>query len=678
MGSPITILLADLLHPGNQNKTFPYAAGCVGAYALEALGSDLSVEVFRASEDLGGVFSARPPMLLGFTNYAWNLELGYEVIRQAKKAAPRTVVVMGGPNYPTDVDGQRAFLERHPLVDFYVYKEGEVPFLQLLENLREVGFEAAELKHRRPAMPAVHYLAGNDFVAPAPLPRQRDLDEFPSPYLTGLLDKFFARRDLVPLIQTKRGCPFQCTFCVEGDDYYQKLASVTTDRFRAELEYIASRMAGGPPALHIADSNFGMYAHDLEICDVIAKVRDRHGWPLTIEVSTGKNKKERVLEAVRRSRGAIRFGPALQTTDPQTLLNIKRANISESVLMEMAGAAANTEQRSYTELILGLPGETPASHLRSIRAAMDAGLQRIKMYPLLLLPGTEMAWAEARREFGLRTRFRILPQSHGTYRFIAAPFPSVEVTEVVIATNTMSFEEYLVCRRFGLSVEIFYNDVYLEEIHGLIRALGLSMFDFVERCHRQFDHFPGELKGLYVALDQGVCDNLWDSRDACLEHFRSPEHLEAYAREEHKTSLGTLKAIALIDLIGSILNVAGTALRDCLAAAELQRPALRDYVDDLLEYSRLRRQSVLDSELQPTGTFRFAFDRIMERRFRVDPSEFQLEKPRAMRFWHDAEQARDIRALCSEVSNPALRARSFIYPRTDPGVNPYLRRSRFC
>jgi hypothetical protein len=264
------------------------------------------------------------------------------------------------------------------------------------------------------------------------------------------------------------------------------------------------------------------------------------------------------------------------------------------------------------------------------------------------------------------------------YRFNGRSFQSAEVTEIVIATSSMSFQEYLSCKRFELSVEIFYNDVYLEEIHGLIRALGLSMFDFVERCHGQLDRFPGELKALYVALEHGVSDNLWDSRDACLEHFREPENLDAYAREEYKTSLGTLKALALIDHIGSILQIAGAALHECLVDAKLKQPSLGDYIDDLLEYSRLRRQSVLDSELQPTGTFRFAFDRIREKGFRVDPSEFQLEKPRAMRFWHDAEQARDIQALCAEASNPALRARSFIYPRTDPGVNPYLRRSRFC
>ena len=668
-----SILVADLVHPTNQMKAFPYAAGCVAACVAGALGERASVRVFRFSEEMGDAFTAGPPALVGFTNYVWNLELGSEVIRQVKAAAPRTVVVMGGPNYPTDADGQRRFLERHPLIDFYVYKEGEVPFLELVERLEEVGFDAEELKRRRPIMPAVHYLAGTELVAPDPAPRQRQLDEFPSPYLGGLLDAYFARKDLVPIIQTKRGCPFQCTFCVEGEDYYTKLAAVTTPRFRAELDYIAQRMAGGSPQLYIADSNFGMYGHDLEICDVIAEVRDTYGWPETIEVSTGKNRKERVLEAVRRTRGAMRFGPALQSTDAQTLVNIKRSNISEQILLEMAHAAMELGQRSYTELILGLPGDTVASHLRSIRVAMEGGIQRIKLYPLVLLPGTEMENADTRRAFGLETRFRVLPQSHGTHRFIGGSFPSAEVVEVVVGTRSLTFEEYLFCKRFELSVEIFYNDGYLEEVHGLARALGLSMFDVVERCHARLDAFPDGLKALYGAVADGVSRNLWESREACVAHFRDPAHLESYAREEWKTSLGSLKAMALLEHIDAILLVARSALRESIGPGS----SLGEYVDELIEYSRLRRRSILDPGLEPEGTFRFAFDRILERGFDVDPEEFRLPGPRAMRFWHDDRQARDIRALCAAVSNPVLRARSFIYPGSDPGVNPYLRRSRF-
>ncbi|HYD50133.1 MAG TPA: cobalamin-dependent protein, partial [Terriglobales bacterium] len=496
MQERIAILLADLLHPHNQNKTFPYAAGCVGAHAVAQLGNCVDVEVFRSPEELGQAFLMRSPALIGFTNYIWNRELSYEVIRQLKARSPGTIVVMGGPNYSTHTEEQRSFLEQHPLIDFYIYKEGEIPFSELLQCLLASGMDAADLKRRRVRLPAVHYLVDGELVAPAPAARQRDLDQFPSPYLSGLLDRFFEHTDLVPLIQTKRGCPFQCTFCVEGEDYYTKVGSVSTERFRAELEYIAQRIGNGPPRLYIADSNFGMYAQDLEICDLIAEIRETYGWPKTIEVSTGKNRKERVLDAVRRAKGAMRFGAALQSTDRQTLINIKRSNISESVLIEMASAAMELDQRSYTELILSLPGNTPASHLRSIRAAMEAGMQRIKMYPLVLLPGTEMARPAAREQFGLQTRFRVFPQCHGTYRFLDAPFPSVEIAELVIATDSMSFDEYLMCKRFELSVEIFYNDVYLEEVHGLTRALGLSMFELVERCHAQFASFPDEVKRL--------------------------------------------------------------------------------------------------------------------------------------------------------------------------------------
>ena len=85
----VSILLADLVHPTNQHKTFPYAAGCVGAYAAAALGDRVSVEVFRSPEALGEAFNARPPAVLGFTNYVWNLELSYEVIRQAKAISGR-------------------------------------------------------------------------------------------------------------------------------------------------------------------------------------------------------------------------------------------------------------------------------------------------------------------------------------------------------------------------------------------------------------------------------------------------------------------------------------------------------------------------------------------------------------------------------------------------------------
>ena len=56
------------------------------------------------------------------------------------------------------------------------------------------------------------------------LPQLKNLDEIPSPYLTGLCDKLLAE-NFIPMVETKRGCPFKCTFCESGDDHYNRIFS---------------------------------------------------------------------------------------------------------------------------------------------------------------------------------------------------------------------------------------------------------------------------------------------------------------------------------------------------------------------------------------------------------------------------------------------------------------------
>ena len=55
--------------------------------------------------------------------------------------------------------------------------------------------------------------------------RIKFLDEIPSPYLNGMLDDFFDGR-LSPFIETNRGCPFKCSFCHTGNDYFHKIRSM--------------------------------------------------------------------------------------------------------------------------------------------------------------------------------------------------------------------------------------------------------------------------------------------------------------------------------------------------------------------------------------------------------------------------------------------------------------------
>ena len=85
------------------------------------------------------------------------------------------------------------------------------------------------------------------------VPRIKELDEIPSQNLTGLMDKFFDGK-LIPVIQTTRGCPFSCNFCVESDSYYSKIQSFQTQYAidKSWLDYVTSIAAGVDPAVYDA------------------------------------------------------------------------------------------------------------------------------------------------------------------------------------------------------------------------------------------------------------------------------------------------------------------------------------------------------------------------------------------------------------------------------------------
>ena len=73
------------------------------------------------------------------------------------------------------------------------------------------------------------------------LPKTSALDQIPSPYLMGSMDKFFDNEELAPMIETVRGCPYACTFCCWGDPSVNKLRQFSVDRVKAEIDYIAEK-----------------------------------------------------------------------------------------------------------------------------------------------------------------------------------------------------------------------------------------------------------------------------------------------------------------------------------------------------------------------------------------------------------------------------------------------------
>lgn len=636
MPSKTDIYFADLSHTGTivSANFFPLAIGYVAANLSAEFPEQVQVELFKYPEDLSDALSRRIPKLMGFSNYSWNLNLSYEYVKQIKRRSPETTIVMGGPNYGLSRDEILDFWKRYPLIDFYIVFEGELAMVELVRALQSVHYDANALKNSGIELPNCHYLDGETIVEGKPLPRIKDLGELPSPYQMGFMDKFFDGT-LIPMISTTRGCPFQCTFCSEGLNYYNKVSK--RHELSDELRYIAERV-GSMADLCLTDANWGMFKEDIDKATILAKIQKEFGWPGKLIVSSGKNQKERVMKVASMLNGAMFAGGAMQSTDEQILKNIKRSNIS----LEELGPADNDDQPandvdSYTELILALPGDTVQAHTKSLRDMVDIGVHRVRMYQLIMLRQTEMNTLESRNKFGLQTRFRIMPRSFGRYELWGKKFVAVEYEEICVANNTLNFEEYLDCRELDLTVEILNNGKLFHELSGLCKKLGHSWFDVILTFHERRRTFSSQLAKLYDDFRHDSVQGLWKTHDELGNAVK--EKIDDYlANDEGTNEMAKGKARAVFRLQDDLHDLLFLVMNTKLKTLGLLDQKMELYLKELKVYSLLRKTALLDTSQQSEAGFHFNFPAIEKKGFAVDPHDFILKQPLNFIFKHSEDQ----------------------------------------
>lgn len=607
------IYLADLTHTGQivASNVMPLGIGLIGANILKEIPS-ARVELFKYPDDLDRALSREVPDVVGFSNYSWSCYLGMAYAKRIKATWPKVVVIAGGPNYGSTKQEQEDYWERFgEFVDFYIYKEGERSTVALLQ-----GIEA----------PGTHFLDSyGDIHRNPPGDRIKSLDELPSPYASGLMDKFFDNV-LIPLIHTTRGCPFKCSFCTEGTAYYDKVAK--RSNVESDLQYIGQRR-GELRDLYISDANFGMFKEDATTAHHIAKAQADYGWPEYIHVSGGKNHKERLLDVAGIIGGKMGVAASLQSTNPEVLANVRRSNISLPQLLDVARRGSRIDANTYAEIILNLPGDTRAAHTQSLRDAVNSGLSYLRMYQLIMLPETDMNTEETRARFGMKTMWRIMPRCFGRYSFQGETFACAEVEEICIAQHSLSFEDYIECRELDLTVEIFHNTGLFREIFGVCQVEGVEWFDVLMDVHEK--RRP-RLASLYDLFRENTVKPLFATRDEALDFAQ--RDIDAYLTEQLGTNeLFNTKAIAFFEQQEELHDV-------MYRVARKRFPHHADYLDEARAFSLGRKGGLLDRAVGTTHDFSYDFGRLLEMDFSEDPRHHRRNV--TLTFGHQLEQRQTI------------------------------------
>jgi radical SAM superfamily enzyme YgiQ (UPF0313 family) len=552
-----TVYLADLTHTTVMvsNDAFPLNIGYIGAY-IKKMYPDVRVELFKYPEALKAQIDKEVPDILGLSNYPWNLKLDISFMRYVKQRDKRVINVMGGPNIGHAADERLAFLlENGEFLDFYALFEGETSFLNLLDAALECGFDIERIKEQR--LKNCIYLKDGELSEYEALGRKEDLSEFPSPYLSGVMDDFFD--DLLsPMIETHRGCPFACTYCHEGHGSYNKVHKHSTERVTAELDYIGSRVGGNVKNLMIADPNFGMFPRDVVIAEKIGELQESVDYPGVVFATTAKNSKDNLIKIIRAFRAnSMPIWMSVQSMTEAVLENIKRSNISVDDMLDVQRELGRGNTLTKSELILCLPGESFETHLKSLVSLIELGIDQIICYQLMLVNGSEMsADKSGRSEYSFETRFRVLPRSFSNIYGLER---SIETEEIVVATRDLSFDDYLKARILHLLVAIFYNGKVFSGFFKLTVECELDMRGFIFKL---LDEFRVS-ESIKSALDGFVSETrleLFDSEDTLSDYYSKDENFDkllcgtagANLLQKYSCMLYMENSKALIDIISKV------------------------------------------------------------------------------------------------------------------------------
>ena len=427
----------------------PYSVGVLWAYVKQFPEIESSYALDRLVWQRSNISSTAKTLaysdIIGFSTYVWNKNYNYTLAKEIKTLNPNATLVFGGPEIAIE---NKDIFQKYPFMDIVIKSEGEITFknvLLALKNNKSLEDVPGLLINRK-----------GQLVDTGRAVRINELDCIPSPYLSGVFDDLMKDTQGVEwnaTLETNRGCPYGCTFCDWGSLTYNKIKKFNITRVFAELEWMAKNKCG---FVSITDANFGIFLErDSMIADKLLEVQEKYGYPYTFSVTWAKNQKHEVFSIVKKLIESPNFNQGLtvsvQSMDLDVLENIKRKNLDQHKIEEIFQLCDKNNIPVYTEVILGLPGETVSTWKEGFWKIFRAGNHTgINILHAQMLENAEMNISQ-------KEKFQI--ESRPVYDYMSGSYNSDETKEsidVVVSTKDMSTEEMLEAHAFSWFIQTFH------------------------------------------------------------------------------------------------------------------------------------------------------------------------------------------------------------------------------
>ncbi len=270
--------------------------------------------------DVAEALLAEHPRIIALGVYIWNAAQMTHLVKLLKAVAPEIPVVLGGPEVSYEIEDQPLGM----LADVIVTGEGEHAFRELCETLLSGETPPRRLHASPPDLATVETSAS-----------LYDAEDI-------------AHRTIY--VETSRGCPYRCAFCLSALDRQVRRFPV-----EAVLADLRSLMDRGASHLKFVDRSLHL-GHADAVLELLLEPREQ---PVMAHFELVPDRLPDRLRPLltRFAPGTLQLEAGVQTFDPDVAERIGRRVDPRGVEQTLA-FLATTHAHVHADLVVGLPGET--------------------------------------------------------------------------------------------------------------------------------------------------------------------------------------------------------------------------------------------------------------------------------------------------------------------------------
>ena len=394
-----------------------------------------------------------------FSCYIWNITQTLEVAKRIKNLSPNTKILLGGPEVSYEYDDIIA----KDYIDYIIIGEGEIPFSEFMDqfptienvpnivykkdgkvifNQQNVTFDIKELENRNPYQ----------YDDPATLAHR------------------------VCYIETSRGCPYKCEFCLASLD--NKMRYLPMETIKTNLLYL---MEHGK-TIKFLDRTFNI-KRDFTI-ELFQFILDNHkpGNVFQFEITADIVHPD-IIKFINEKvpPGLFRFEIGIQTVNQESNREVSRKQNFEKTSNVINQLKDRIEM--HLDLIVGLPLE----YISDLKFSFE---ETFKLYP----PELQLGFLKFLKGTPVR-------QKYENYGYVFDPLPPYQI----IKSNFLSEEDLQNITNLEHALEIYWNKPRAINTLKYI-ATNYSIFNFLMELGTYFVNKNHAYKFTIVEIYETIVD----------------------------------------------------------------------------------------------------------------------------------------------------------------------------